>query len=289
MAFRCNECSSIFKQKKNLQQHMKKQHGLKKYKCNYCNFHSDNQSNLKKHEKTKHENEVFNCDQCEYTTARKDKLRQHTRSKHLDKNVRCEYCNFVTDRNENLKRHHNLIHTQKHCEECDFTTFSQQDLKKHKNAQHEPDHFEEKSAFDRVLYQKTWKVRGFKDPLFTLNVYKAKIRNAINNYLKTKGPTKWYLGTEIIMHKIDKEGRIADEIDPGFTSNMKTTLHMWNFDELYNECSEKIMKDFVEFNANGSGWILSRVRLISVHMHLIPGINMDDIEDSNESEVDDEI
>ena len=49
------------------------------------------------------------------------------------------------------------------------------------------------------------------------------------------------------------------------------------------------MKDFVEFNANGSGWILSSVRLISVHMHLIPGINMDDIEDSNESEVDDEI
>ena len=85
------------------------------------------------------------------------------------------------------------------------------------------------------------------------------------------------------------EERITDEIDPGFTSNMKTTVHMWNFDELYNECSEKIMKDFVEFNANGSGWILSRVSLISVHMHLIPGINMDDIEDSNESEVDDEI
>ena len=60
MAFPCNECNSIFKQKKNLQQHMKKQHGLKKYKCNYCNFRSDNQSNLKKHEKTKHENEVLN-------------------------------------------------------------------------------------------------------------------------------------------------------------------------------------------------------------------------------------
>ena len=67
---------------------------------------------------------------------------------------------------------------------------------------------------------------------------------------------------------------------------------MWTFDELYNECSEKIMKDFVEFNANGSGWILSKVRLIFVHMHLIPGINMDGnslLEDSNESEVDDNI
>ena len=70
---------------------------------------------------------------------------------------------------------------------------------------------------------------------------------------------------------------------------METTLNMWNFDELYNECSEKIMKNFVEFNANGSGWILSRVRLISVHMHLIPGINLNDIEDSNKSEVDDDI
>ena len=177
-----------------------------------------------------------------------------------------------------MKRHVSSIHTQKYCEECDFTTFSQQDLKKHKNAQHEPDHFEEKSAFDRVLYQKTWKVRGFKDPLYTLNVYKAKIRNTVNNYLQTKGPTKWYIGMEIIMHKMDKEGKIIGEIDPGFTSNMKTTLHMWNFDELYNECSEKIMKNFVEFNANGSGWILSRVRLISVHMHLIPGINVDDVE-----------
>ena len=57
---------------------------------------------------------------------------------------------------------------------------------------------------------------------------------------------------QLFMHKMDKEGKITDTIDPGFSSNMKTTLHMWNFDELYNECCEKIMKDFVEFNANGS-------------------------------------
>ena len=69
MAFPCNECNSIFKQKKNLQQHMKKQHGLKKYKCDYCNFRSENLSNVNRHEKTRHENEVFECEQCEFTTA----------------------------------------------------------------------------------------------------------------------------------------------------------------------------------------------------------------------------
>ena len=105
-------------------------------------------------------------------------------------------------------------------------------MNKHKIAQHEPDHYEEKSVFNRLLYQTTWKVRGMKDPLHTLNVYKEKLNNAINNYLQTKGPTKWYIGMEIIMHKMDKEGRISDEIDPGFTSNVKTTLHMWNLDEL---------------------------------------------------------
>ena len=77
MAFPCNKCSSIFKQKKNLQQHMKKQHGVKKYKCNYCDFHSDNQSNLKKHEKAMHENEVFKCEQCEYITARKEETQDY--------------------------------------------------------------------------------------------------------------------------------------------------------------------------------------------------------------------
>ena len=278
MAFPCNQCSSTFREKKNLQQHMRKQHGLQKHKCNYCDFRSNDQSNLKRHEKTNHYYELFQCKQCEYTTPRKDKLNQHIRSKHIDKNLKCKQCNFVTDRNEYLKKHVSAIHSLKKCKECDFETYLQKELKNHMNMQHEPDNFVEKSAFNRAIYHKTWKVRGMQEPLSTLNLYKAKIRYSINHYLETKGPTKWYLGMEIIMHKRDKEGNIVQEADPGFTSNTNTSLHMWNFDELYNECSEKIMNDFVQFNANGSGWILSRVRLISVHMHAIPGINVDDSE-----------
>ena len=46
--------------------------------------------------------------------------------------------------------------------------------KNHINTQHEPDNFVEKSAFNRAIYHKTWKVRGMQEPLSTLNLYKAK-------------------------------------------------------------------------------------------------------------------
>ena len=36
---------------------------------------------------------------------------------------------------------------------------------------------------------------------------------------------------------------------------------------LNTECISKIMNDFVEFNANGSGWILDRVAFTSIHMY----------------------
>ena len=43
MVHQCNECDSSFREKKNLQQHMRKRHGLKRYKCGYCNDRFDNQ------------------------------------------------------------------------------------------------------------------------------------------------------------------------------------------------------------------------------------------------------
>ena len=75
MAHQCNKCDSSFREKKNLQQHMKKRHGLNKYKCGYCNDRFDNPTSRSRHEIKKHENEKFICEQCEYSSPRKDRLR----------------------------------------------------------------------------------------------------------------------------------------------------------------------------------------------------------------------
>ena len=65
MGYKCDECESTFHEKKNLQQHMRKERGLKKYKCDHCNFHSDDLSHVRTHEKSLHKNEIFKCEQCE--------------------------------------------------------------------------------------------------------------------------------------------------------------------------------------------------------------------------------
>ena len=268
MVHQCNECHSSFREKKNLQQHMRKRHGLKRYKCSYCNDRFVNQQNVSKHEKQKHENELFKCEQCAYSSTRKNRLRQHIRSKHLEKNIKCDQCDFVTDRNHNMKKHVNTMHMIKVCNECDFKTKSLGEMKRHKDTQHQPDDYHEKSAFDKLIYDKIWRVRGNIDPLTALAVYKPKIKNTIQHYLKEKGAMKWYIGMKVIMKKMDytDDGKQVGQIDPGFTSRPVITAMMYNFDEGYNAAREKIEKNFVEFCKNGSGYILDRVALVSVHI-----------------------
>ena len=62
------------------------------------------------------------------------------------------------------------------------------------------------------------------------------------------------------------DGKQVGQIDPGFTSHPKITAMMFNFDEGYNAAREKIEKNFVEFCKNGSGYILHRVALVSLHI-----------------------
>ena len=264
MAFKCPECTTVFRQKKNLNQHLKTRHGLKPFKCTECKNTFNNHTHLIRHMQSKHVGVTFKCKNCDYTSSRLDDVKRHDRSKHVEKNIHCEQCDFVTDRGHILKRHIETKHTLKHCNECDFTTYVAAQLKKHKTTEHEPDDFEEESAFNRLLYNKTWKVRGFKDPISTLNAYKSKVKNTVTHYLESKGAMKWYIGMQVKMYK--ESGETRQEASPGFTSNPKTTLSLWNFEDLYKASFDKILNDFIEFNANGSGWILERVENLSIHI-----------------------
>ena len=181
--------------------------------------------------------------------------------------MKCEECDFVTDRKGLLKKHVNAKHTMKKYNECEFTTLSQCEMKKHKDKQHEPDNFKEKSAFNKLLYHKVWSLRGVHDPLSALQAYKQKIRNSLGDYINEKGAAKWYIGMKVIMGKHDKDGNNYQQVVPGFSSNTTISLTTIDFNELYEECTNKIINDFVEFNANGSGWILNRVSHISIHMY----------------------
>jgi hypothetical protein len=70
------------------------------------------------------------------------------------------------------------------------------------------------------------------------------------------------------MKKMDysDDGKQVGQVDPGFTSHPRISTMMYNFDEGYNIARQKIEKNFDEFLRNGSGYILDRVDLVSVHI-----------------------
>ena len=139
-------------------------------------------------------------------------------------------------------------------------------MNNHKNTRHASYNATVKSAFNRTLCDKTWRVKGNKDPLDVLGIYKSKIRNEIRDYIEEKEATKWYIGMKVKMFKMDKDGNKYAEVHAGFTSKPALSPTMMNFDSVYKVHQEKIMNDFVAFNANGSGWILDRVSEICLHM-----------------------
>ena len=88
----------------------------------------------------------------------------------------------------------------------------------------------------------------------------------MNDYIKEKGAVKWHIGIIVNLYKLDKDSNMISKAAPGFSSNTNISLTMRDFEDLYTECKNKIMNDFAEFNANGSGCILDRVALTSIHM-----------------------
>ena len=246
-------------------QHMKNRHGLKKFKCNFCDYRSNDRKTLKRHENDKHKHELFKCLQCDYRSGRKDMLKRHIHAMHVEKNIKCDQCEYVTDSNNKLKRHVHVKHEVKSCNECEFNTTSLHELKKHKEAQHPPDDFYEEQAFKKALYKKTWRLRGVRDLLEGLRVYKPKIRNTLMDYMKEKDRgAKWNLGVLVEMIKTNWEGAITDIIQPGFKTSAILQLAMYNFDQTYTDAVDKIQDKLIAFNENGSGWVLNNVLNISI-------------------------
>ena len=267
MTFPCEECNSVFKEKRNLVQHMKNRHGLKKFKCNFCDYRSNDRKTLKGHENNKHKHELFKCLQCDYRSARKDMLERHIRAIHVEKNIRCDQCEYVTDSNNKLKRHVHVKHEVKSCNECEFNTTSLHKLKNHKKTQHPPDDFYEEQAFKKALYNKIWRVRGVQDLMEGLKVYKPKIQNTLRDYMKEKDRgAKWSLGVLVEMVKTNWKGDIIESIYPGFRTNPFLQLAMFNFDQYYGDAVNKIQDKLIAFNEKGSGWVLKNVHNISINI-----------------------
>ena len=183
------------------------------------------------------------------------------RNKHIKK---CNECEFTAPSVRKLKNHKKIQHAP---DECEFTAPSVRKLENHKKIQHAPDDFYEEQAFNKLLYNKIWRLRAVQDPLEGLKVYKTKIKNTLMDYMREQDcETKWYLGVLIEMVKLDKEGEIMETIHPMFQSSPRIQIAMYGFHDNYDNAVEEIQDRITDYDENGSRWVLNNVVNISINI-----------------------
>ena len=123
-----------------------------------------------------------------------------------------------------------------------------------------------KSAFNGKMTEKTFYVRGHKDPVGALNSRKRRLEHELQQLLKKVGPQKWYVAVKCRMYKLDKDGNRM-EVSSFFHGAMQTLLRSEDFEDSYQSSLNKIWQSFDVYLKRGSGWLLERVEKILLNTY----------------------
>ena len=245
-------------------------------KCNKCLKRTFNKEKLEEHIRTAHEVEnVFKCPTCDVQFKQKYNLNKHVLNKHTDKNLNCPICPYRTNNRPNLSRH--VESCNKKLERA-LERRAKLDLPPTKsnipNPQNDNDEPQQqdgiqndgsilKTAFERIIKNRVWPIRGSVDPLQTLLTYKNRIKGALLYELKRQGPQKFEIILNVIYNKFDQEGNKVTDTGYHRGSNY-TFLREENYDEFFEESRKLIWKSLDEWMKEGSGWTIERVEKLTL-------------------------
>lgn len=105
--FACDQCDKEFREKRQLQTHIKAVHEKVVRKCSHegCEFETFHMNALHIRRKTVHENISYECEDCDYQTRRQGDMKRHVKEKHLVNLFQCALCEYTCKRNYQLKAH----------------------------------------------------------------------------------------------------------------------------------------------------------------------------------------
>ena len=103
------------------------------------------------------------------------------------------------------------------------------------------------------------------DPLTSLSDAKAEISNHLDRYASVHHGVKWYVTLHVTFVKRNNVGEDVEH-QTTFRGEVATMLRSDEFESMYNEQVELIMRRLVEFVQNGSGWTISQVDKIVLSM-----------------------
>ena len=213
--------------------------------------------------KIESETSSYECRECSSKFKQNFNLTKHIKSVHTQDEFQCGECTSSFKRVDDLTKHKRRKHTLQKCEECDFSSYKNRELANHMLEMHPPDDYTEKSAFNRMIVEKTFEIKEVNAPLDVFKNYQGKLTKFLKHSLQ-RTPIKSHITMKIRMKKVDKDGEVT-ETDAGFNGGVRAILHDSNIDNFYEVSRQNIMEDFASFNENGTGWIFQKVVDLQLH------------------------
>ena len=220
------------------------------------------------------QHEGFTCTQCKSKFKELYNLNKHIKNVHQEKKLKCQNCNYATNDAPSMRNHVKRcdVRTKKELEKAKKLKLNMNEVPTQTvdNMNEVPAQDEsittEKSAFNNLLKEKTWFVRGFQDLLGALQEYKSRIKHAALLSLKREGPQKIEIVSQVRYYKEDKDGNRV-QMSAFHNSNMNPFLRDEDFEDIYQSSVAKIWDTFDKFQKTGSGWILERIQKIILNTY----------------------
>ena len=144
--FKCDQCDYETSQRKYLNHHKSRRHGV--LKCDQCDK-TFKKTSLKVHIASVHEKIRFECDQCDYKASHRKATTLHKMSMHEGKFLKCDQCDKqfqIMNGKRRLAIHKRFNHENKRfeCDQCDkkfaykgsLKLHFKESLNCHKNSNH---------------------------------------------------------------------------------------------------------------------------------------------------------
>ena len=180
-------------------------------------------------------------------------------------NMICEFCGFIVKGGNELQKHVKKQHkNEKEKKILTRVDHSQrEDPPKSSEESDSEENTSEESAFNKSLTEKTWRIRGSRDPLTLLTQYKSRMKHYITTLL-VKSPLKCHIVLHITFVKKNKDGEPIRQ-SSYFRSFTRTLLRSTQINEFLDESSDKINVSFDQYLQRGSGWILETIDYLKIY------------------------
>ncbi|GFX18408.1 c2H2-type domain-containing protein [Trichonephila clavipes] len=250
------------------------------YTCNICGKNFATNYVLKRHTLQVHEkNAVLQCADCSKKFVRERDLKRHRDSVHSTEKITCKFCYTSFTRKDNLLKHLNNKRCERKLEKeagkrkrVDLSVSSRKKKTQlstsAENSTADPENIFLPPKENESAFQKAYKTFNLPNNDSSLGIKEFLLlrkeetififRNELETYKALK-VSKW---VHCIYSKATDAGKMIKNVE--FKTPNNDVLQGTNLARLYDDMSEKIVKESEDFEGRDSGWTLDEILRLEV-------------------------